>query len=1719
MPEVNCYVKLDGRKCLLSSNYPSAKGVANSYTCSIGVEPGVAVVVMLRKDVAMIDRQGPITLTFVSQETVELQNLYFAEAHQIVTESGSPDWPNNPDAPMLVKLFDPREQFKFSTIDSQYNVRNNSPSATGELYDESLFDGNPWTWQLMLNDLWDALPSSAGPAPELSNQPNGRPENMRFVGARAIDAIEETLDALGLVLVYDPVIGKFEYQDFTDGQPDAIQAIKSNQQYERDTGTVYGFAGRAPKTITVFFPKFYDQTGSQAATGKDNNYALESTYTIAVPTDAGLGASGDMPIWNRLPALCNFAGQVQNIPALQERADAIATGIINRLTAHGSRRRWLGNLNDIRPGTVFQRVTWRNFDVAGGACTEVVGNIGIDYDNPPGPEAFHFVTGKPDSTYPQLMQIVEVDTGGSPGTPAVPNAQNLISGVAIRVDATKALNSSAPYIPGEPCWILSLDRQGAPHNLTNLDFHMGRLSGYAYAAGESRPLYVIQPPGGNNPLPVRFRLSETLLLNNPVGALANILTHNGSGALVEGAQIRVGDFTTEPGIFAGRGTDNYAKGYEGWAIALPDMPQTNPPSYEIIYMEFKAKWIYAKLVENMGYTTPYEALCSVENYWDGKEPTPGTVKNVIVRDILSQHSAWRTGQKTLACYEENEDKYIAVAGENTPLRFRLVDDLSLGSTNGALANILFRNGAGALTVGPSIRVYDFTKNRGIFKGRGDNPYTAGYEGWCIALADNKIENPPRFEIIYMERKAVFVTATLTQDMGATTANEAQANVGAYWQGKDPVPGAGETIQIVDSMNEHSDWKSGQKTIGCYDESTGKYRVVSGAGTGDTLTRFILDADLPPWTGNEPVAAAQSKIIEWKNNNWAVANSQSILVYDPEHVGPAASGKRGWAVFKADSNKYEAVALDNTAHAPQHGYIYGTLTAGGSVNCRGMKWNGTAWVSDPSNQFTLYDPQRLGPAVSGNLCWYTFDDVSEHWEMLSKGNAGATLKRFELYGALVEGGNALARGVIWTGATWAVDPLDTFTVHDPQNIGPAGIGKRGWCENQPDSNLTEVISLDNQASEPPFRIRLYDTLALGGSALADVMTWNGNAYVPGGTQITVHDYAGQFSGRAGYAGFACAINGVNEIIWLAEQAELVIFELTGDWTAPDVAIAAKIYGDGFYQGIAQVIGASTPFDVWDSSVNFAEARSGDRGIATWNDVTGKYVITSMRIPYLVRFELYDDLTKGGNALADIVRWDGAAWVVSVQPADRFTAYDSQKLGPASKGARGWVVWKKDSKLNEIVSIDHDPGCLFIKTTEQHTLMTSDKSNDHYVMGQKCGDSTGAGATGTAIKVYLPCPTSALCPNVEPETVVEYLRDKNGRNTAIGSYLDSNRGASRQHYGSEGDLPFGWSILAGSQGKFLLMSSGDLPSDPDFDGLGHGNATNNTGGEKDHTHTSVMNTGGDDPVPGRIRHSRSGSFTLRTENTNLKVDASPGAQVATNLVTLVVDSYGTLAADVQLAGDTLPYAVSVTGIDIPIDISGTVAPAKANVTIDAGGAPERDPSFHPDHIHVWNGGAGDAQSIPCGNGQQRTDSPEGPENFQIVYTSKQLLGTGDPCGAGAPTTAYPFKHEVVDPTHTHGLNGSATIDTLTLAEPSPGHVHSFDVTVPVYAPVNVFSTITPADHSHNVPVKSVADAMYIVDVTHANTQFVHYHGLTVDDHNLKKAKHIPPYLALLQIVRSY
>lgn len=251
---------------------------ANSFCCSRTTSKGY--ILVRREDFVRLDSYS--TALQLTVGTLVLKNLSIIQA-QCVSRGLAAD----ANALYLVELTDGRgilknRWFQFP-LNAQYNVR--SPAYPQEYYSES---SGTWTWSTMAGDIWSRMSAFLGSYPGLPITPVGSPENWKFCGVSAFDALCSILTHLGMSIACDLTQDNpftVVYNDATDTAFDTLTE-RYAKNLEDDFEWIDLGSGRVPKTIIVYFRLRNAQYGQEETVRRDAHQESSTPYypvTVTAP--------------------------------------------------------------------------------------------------------------------------------------------------------------------------------------------------------------------------------------------------------------------------------------------------------------------------------------------------------------------------------------------------------------------------------------------------------------------------------------------------------------------------------------------------------------------------------------------------------------------------------------------------------------------------------------------------------------------------------------------------------------------------------------------------------------------------------------------------------------------------------------------------------------------------------------------------------------------------------------------------------------------------------------------------------------------------------------------------------------------------------------------------------------------------------------------------------------------------------------------------------------------------------------------------------------------------------------------------------------------------------------------------------------------------------------------------------------------------------------------
>lgn len=193
------------RDCL-DRGYPieQFRGRAAFMECPAGRGPGRGAVLMRYDDYKALDPTKDYDLTFDdgTRPKAKYKTVRIANVTNIL-----PGADQDPAGILLLELVDRRFRLFRKPINRAYNVK--SP-ANGSYVAATLNSGTAYTWTQLVSDLWSTVGTAdLGSYPGLPFTPHGTPEGFFFFGATSWDALNDVVERIGCVVVYDPFADTF----------------------------------------------------------------------------------------------------------------------------------------------------------------------------------------------------------------------------------------------------------------------------------------------------------------------------------------------------------------------------------------------------------------------------------------------------------------------------------------------------------------------------------------------------------------------------------------------------------------------------------------------------------------------------------------------------------------------------------------------------------------------------------------------------------------------------------------------------------------------------------------------------------------------------------------------------------------------------------------------------------------------------------------------------------------------------------------------------------------------------------------------------------------------------------------------------------------------------------------------------------------------------------------------------------------------------------------------------------------------------------------------------------------------------------------------------------------------------------------------------------------------------------------------------------------------
>lgn len=277
--------------------------LANRLSLTTGRWPACAWVLVRAKDY----QQFSLYSTDFSLQIADLnRQLIFYGLSVITARCVSMGQASDQNAIYLVQLTDKRgllaNRWFCRGTASQYNTV--SPAYPGQYYDSSTNSGIPWSWDLLVGDLWNQASTWLGTYPGLpGSPPSGTPEGYAFAGRSLWDALCDVLAHLGMGVSVDLTRASNQYSIVNLGDSDPALAVFQSSYatlLHDDLAYIDVGSGRVPKQVVVYFHRRNEYYGTEETVRGDGAQWQSTPLYSVTKTAPGdfASASGTHYIWS-----------------------------------------------------------------------------------------------------------------------------------------------------------------------------------------------------------------------------------------------------------------------------------------------------------------------------------------------------------------------------------------------------------------------------------------------------------------------------------------------------------------------------------------------------------------------------------------------------------------------------------------------------------------------------------------------------------------------------------------------------------------------------------------------------------------------------------------------------------------------------------------------------------------------------------------------------------------------------------------------------------------------------------------------------------------------------------------------------------------------------------------------------------------------------------------------------------------------------------------------------------------------------------------------------------------------------------------------------------------------------------------------------------------------------------------------------------------------------
>jgi len=346
---------------------------ANSFTLSRGKEPANGWILLRKSDFPSTLDSISLDLRFVVDDkpgkgAITFRDLCVWSVYAVLAGS------SEDDSVFLLQLCDRRVLAHLSAVNRAYNLW----EPDGTLFYTSQDSGSDWTWDSILEDLWDALPSAVGAYPGTTGLtfPEETP-HYQFWGWNAWDAINRVLEDTGHTITREldevsagvwqtgdlKIVAKSDTdtvisQELTKALKDGLVEHTHPQDVTKAS---------IPATFRIFRPKrdysFQNDHSSEPTWGdKHKNDCTYSSDVATASLDSSVSTVAETvyPIWDSYPAVYDEDGSLENGTEISNRASTLANLHLSALLLEDRDNTFTG-LWRLYPGKVLSSVLFHDF--------------------------------------------------------------------------------------------------------------------------------------------------------------------------------------------------------------------------------------------------------------------------------------------------------------------------------------------------------------------------------------------------------------------------------------------------------------------------------------------------------------------------------------------------------------------------------------------------------------------------------------------------------------------------------------------------------------------------------------------------------------------------------------------------------------------------------------------------------------------------------------------------------------------------------------------------------------------------------------------------------------------------------------------------------------------------------------------------------------------------------------------------------------------------------------------------------------------------------------------------------------------------------------------------------------------------------------------------------------------------------------------------------------